>query len=367
MKYLIAIVLIFVTSTTLMAQGVTVTPVQEHSGNDVNTYPTKSGTISISNNQFVLGATQIVQPAAWSVSGQKNKLAFLEKREVLYLRSFEDTGIELFETDLDFFDPDDPTLNVYQLSDGRVAIRDNVANFSFMDSRGGRMYTVSNSSRSVDGERESQLATDRYGRTVVLYNPVIAYGNQTGSRAQFVFGDQQTEVFFNDDRREIKSLTVDDDGLFITLIATNGGSDEVFVYDRFGNKIFDIEAEDELVGADLTRYGDFLTLFTGSRMQVYRVSNGELLGSASSRSSIISAAYMPDDEIVIALGGSVNNGRISNPSITAVHLSLRQIIREDVTASLSFLESDQVRFRRSDENRYRITGLNQDLNLSLRF
>jgi len=367
MKYLGTVLLLIFTVEYLLAQSVSVTVDPVHSGNNLTSFPVKEGTLAYFDNQFIFGESQIIQPAAWSISPGKNKLAFLQKQEVLYLRSFDYTGKLLFEKALDFFDRDDTTLGVFQLNDGRTVIRDNVANFSFFDSRGGQIFSITNFAQSPDGERESRLAADDFGRTIVLYNPVIAYGSATGSRAQLMFGEDQTEPFFRDDNREIKSLEISDDGAFITIIATDGSSDLVLIFDRFGNELFSLDADGVLAGVVVSSNGEYVTTFRDARMQVVRLSDGEVLGSASSRNNIIKAAYFPEDELLVSLNGTVNNNRIANASITAVHVTRRQIASENISIQLALLQPGEIDFQRGGTNQYRLSGLNRDLLLNARF
>ncbi|MCC5905083.1 MAG: hypothetical protein JJU13_02635 [Balneolaceae bacterium] len=367
MKHLFLLFIFALASPSLFSQQISISPVQAHNDHDSNTFPTKSGSLTISNNQYLFGSAQIIQPASWAISEQKNKLAFLKHREFLDLKSYNEEGHILIEKEIEFFDPDDETIQVYQFSDGSIATRDNVANFTFFDAKGNRVSSVSNSSDSVDGEQASQLATDRYGKTIVLYNPVIAYGDETGSRASLIIGDLQRQIFFQDHERVIERLHVQKDGSFTTLIASNGTEQEVFVHDRFGNEIFRHIPEDELRGTDLTNDGRYLTTFTSNRMQVYDILSGERLGSASSQSSVLYATYHPDDEVIVAFGGSLQGQSISSPSVTAVHLTRRELANEDISISLSVLNADDISITRTAQNQYRITGLNRHLDVTLQF
>jgi hypothetical protein len=367
MKYLATVFLFFLFVQLLTAQSVTITVDPEHSGNNLSSYPIKHGTLAYSDNQFLFGGLQIIEPAAWSISPAKNKIAFLQKREMLYLRSFDYSGRLLVDKALEFFDPDDATLDVYQYNDGRVVVRDNVANFSFFDARGGQVFSVSNFAQSHDGERESRLSSDISGRTTVLYNPAIAYGSATGSRAQLLYGEDQTEPFFRDDNREIKSLAISDNGTFITIITANGNHDRVIIFDRFGNELIVLDMDGEITGAVTSSNGEYVTTFRDARMQVFSVSDGELLGSASSRNNIITAAYFPDDELLVSLNGSVNHNRITNSSVTAVHITKRQITSENIKMQLSLLQAGNIDIVRTGTNQYRLTGLNRELLLNARF
>ncbi len=368
MKYLFLIPsLFFLFSVSVQSQQITVSPVPDHADNNQNTFPVKDSNFMISGNQITIGDQTIINPASWSLAEPGGKLGILEQRGQVFLYSVDHHGNILFETPLEFFDPTDETMKVFQFDDGRLVLRDNVANFTFVNSKGNQMFSVSNSSQSADGERESQLARDKNGRTVVLYNPVIAYGQQTGSQARIVYGDQEDNLFFNDVEREISFLEVSSKGEYITMISTGGSGDRVLIFDRFGNEIFRTDSDDPLRGASLSEGAEFLTTYTGGRVTVIDVLTGESLGSASSRATLIYAAYFPDDEMIVALGGSHSNLNISNPTLTAVHLSRREIVREEIPHSISAYDANQIAIERKGVGQYRLTGLNRHLDLSIQF
>ncbi len=368
MKYLSLIAsLFFLISVSAQSQQISISPVTEHSENNQNTFPVKNGVFSIHGNQFEIGGKTIINPASWSVADAGGKFGFLEQRGEIYLKSVDYNGVNLFEKPLEFFDPDDETVKVYQFDDGRLALRDNVANFTFVNPKGSQLFSVSNSSQSEYGERESQLARDKNGRTVVLYNPVIAYGNQTGSQARLVFGDQDNLVFFDDVEREISYLDVSRDGAFITIIAANGSDDQVLIFDRFGNEIYRLDVDYTFRGAVLSKGAQYLTVYSSGRVQAFEIPSGELMGSASSQATIIYAAYQPEDETIIALGGSYDGQNISNPTLTAVHLGRRELIREEIPYSISAYDVSQIAVERNGTGLYRLTGLNMHLDLSIQF
>ncbi|MCC5940095.1 MAG: hypothetical protein JJU37_00990 [Balneolaceae bacterium] len=368
MKYISLILLFSLVSLPAFSQSISVSQNQDHASNSTNTFPTKSGTISISNGSYQFADEQLFDPASWAMSNQRGKLSFLLRRDVLVLNSFDDTGVSLIEKELEFFDPSDNTLKLYQFDDGRAVVRDNVASFTFFDPKGNQAFVISNSSQSVDGERESQLSADRAGRTIVLYNPVIAYGSDTGSRARVVIGEDHFATLFNSTEREIKSLKVSDDGAYITMIVTTGNSDEILIYDRFGNQIFSLSPDDQVRGVTLSKNATHLTTFAGNRMQVYNIQTGERIGSASSQASIVLAEFLPDDDIVIGLGGSLgNNGILASPTVTAVHISRRQIAREQIDLPLSVFDEEYLSIARNAAGTYTVYGLNREIEFRVQF
>lgn len=367
MKYLSLLFLMMTCGISIHAQSITVTPVQQHLNYSQNTYPIHNSTLIVSPNSVQIGDTSIDQPRLWATSNQGFKVSFLMNRGTLYLMNLDASGNKIVDHSLDFFDATDQTLKVYPFNDGRTIIRDNVANFSFFDAAGELLYSYSNSSQSVDGERESQLSSDSNGRTVVIYNPVIAYGNNTGSRANIVYGEENSHEFFRDPQREIRQLNVSSDGAYITILATNNSGNQLLLFDRFGNELYQYQTEDDLQGVTLSPDANFITKFSSGRVQVFNVQTGESMGNASSRSPILYAAFIPQDETVIALGGSFSGRNIINPTMTAVHLGLRQINRYEIDISLSTLDRDAVRIIRAGARNYRLIGLNKTLILETNF
>jgi hypothetical protein len=196
---------------------------------------------------------------------------------------------------------------------------------------------------------------------------VIAYGSATGSRAQFVYGDQDSNVFFSSREDEIKAVRVSENGEFVTLVTKGPGGNMATVYDRFGNELFQQISDEDLIGATLSENATHLTIYSSGRVQVYEVPSGERLGSASSRSSIIFAGYDPAAQTIIAFGGSLSGLRIQEPEVTAVSISQREIAREDVPFSVATLDLSRLNISTTGSNSYEISGLNRDLLVEVAF
>lgn len=367
MKYLSLLFIIIISSISVRAQTVTVTPVQYHVNYGQNTFPINNGSLSIRNNSLQIGDITVDQPSSWAMSNQGKKISFLMNRGSLYLMNLDASGNTIVDHSLEFFDSTDQTLNVYSFNDGRSIIRDNVANFTFLDAAGEILFSYSNSSQSVDGERESQLSSDSNGRTVVLYNPVIAYGNNTGSRANIVYGEENSYEIFRDPQKEIRQLMVSSDGAYITILAGNNSGSEVLLFDRFGNELYQYQTDEDLKGVSLSSDANYITKYTSGRVQVYNVHTGESMGSSSSRSPILYATFIPQNEILLALGGSFSDRNITDPTITAVHLGLREIHRNEIDLNLSSLDQNNIRIVRTGARSYSLTGLNKTLNLQTNF
>lgn len=371
MQYLKFFILFAFLPVTGLSQSISISALSDHSGNQPGTIPLKDGTFRIGGNSVQLtSSNQSVNQtgvAGWSVSDGGHKIGLLLRENGLKLSTYDYRGSQIAENNMEFFEGGDQTLEIYQFDDGRTVVRDNVANFSFFDASGKLIYSVSNSSQSMEGESESRLAADPSGSTVVLYNPIISAGGQTGSRASLVFGPNNTVVFFQDNNREITHLSVNENGTLISLIAGTGSNTQSIVFDRFGNELNRFDFDDTQLGLTPDATETYLTVYSSSRIQVYNLITGERLGSASSRQTIIHAQYHPEDEVILAVGGAKNNGRISDPMMMAVHLSKRQIARSEITFPISAHDGEKIRQIRLRPDQYRITGLNRHLDVTTQF
>ncbi len=359
--------ILFLLSTSVHSQTVQISTQPGHENHDLNTFPLGNSTLKVLSNSILIDDTEIMNPVSWSYSESINRVATLERDEELKLSVFDQSGNRLMSQSLEFFNPFDQTLQIYPIGDGRIVLRDNVANFTFLSAKGETLYSVSNSSQSADGERESRMAKDATGRTVVLYNPAISYGNSTGSRAKIVLAENEEVLFYNSTDMEIRELKVSTNGSFITLLTTDEEWYEVIIFDRFGSELYSYRTEDPLRGINLSPNGDYITKFTTGRVQVYNSITGEVEGSTSSRGSVIDAVYFPEEETIIMLGGVITGQQVSDPTITAVHLGRRQIVREDVRESISIPESGMISFHRELSGRYLIRGLNKHLIVTANF
>ena len=366
MKLLIVSLFLFLPLAT-HAQSLDITVWSDHANHDQNTYPLGQSNLKILPNGLLIDSHEFTNLITWNYSEINNRVATVKQEDELMLSLFDPAGQRLLIQSLEFFDPADETLKIYPINNGRTVLRDNVANFTFLDPKGETLFSVSNSSQSADGERESRLAADDHGRTIVLYNPVISYGNTTGSRAKIVYAENHERLFFNSMEMEIQDLKVSSNGAFISLLAAGGGESVVLIYDRFGNELYRYETTDSLRGVNLSPKGDFITKFTTGRVQVFNTISGEVAGSSSSRGSVVDAFYFPEDETIIMLGGAISGLSISDPTVTAVHLGRRQIVREDVRESIASYDPAEIRFNREAEGQYLIKGLNKHLQIIAQF
>lgn len=367
MKYIAFIFSLILIPALLAGQSVTVNAVSGQESLTNSEYSLSQGSVRVSGNQLMITGQSVNQVKSWSASSGGKKVGVIESGVGIKLHGFDYSGTKLFENKLEFFQQSDETIKVYSYDSGKMILRDNVANFSFLNPKGESLFSVSNSSQSTGGERISMLSSDANGKTVVLYNPVIAYSNGRGSRATLVFNEQDQRVFFSSDNREIRDLKVSQDGSFITLLTSGSGNNHAYLFDRFGNELFSIDLAEGQLGLSVSDGGEFLTNYSSGRVQVHNTISGEGTGSTTSRNPVLYANYIPQDEMIIVLNGRNTNGAISEGMITAIHVTKRQIARSDINFTVSAKDLESLSLERTGTNRFKLTGLNKSLELRTSF
>lgn len=261
---------------------------------------------------------------------------------------------------------DDPSLEAYAKPDGSVIVRENIANFLMYNTFGSVAKSISNSTQSEGGEAISELAMSADGKTVVLYNPQVNQGGQTGSRAKVVKGmDTTADIYYNQDRM-LSVVNISAEGELISLTSIKAGSDDqVLLMDRFGNELNTIEFDQEVEGVSFSENGLFVAIFSGGRVAAYEIRSGERVGSTSFRNTRVQfAAYVPSDKSIIALTGS-GERIINDAQIHVVNVEARKIARQDVSGSL--VRNGSPVFKRAASGNYTITGFDKILDLRARF
>lgn len=372
MKYLLLLLMLQVTSTAI-GQSIDVTPTGSSAGNDAQTFSMERGDLTVRGRQVTVtgtnGQTGFSSALAHDLSGNSGYLGVIHTDNDLRASIVGGGGEELVGLTLDWVDPFDETLGIMIFNDGGFVIRDNVVNFTFYGSEGSLLHSTSNSSGSTGGEVVSEMRSDPAGTTVLLTNPRVNYSSGQGARARVVAGEESVYDLFSSRNRTLKYADVTDSGSFVILISERSGTpDQVIVTDRFGNLIAELSTDEELVGATLSEQGDFLTIFSSNRVQVYRTDTMERLGSTSFRVSVNYAFYSDADKQIVALcGARSQNNRIANPEIHAIHLEKRSIARTDLAYPLAWLNNSQPGMSRSGSGEYLLTGLNRNLRIVTRF
>ncbi|MCG8372730.1 MAG: hypothetical protein MI700_04325 [Balneolales bacterium] len=277
-----------------------------------------------------------------------------------------DSGDEILTASYTLPSQTDPSLEVYPMTNGDFVVRENIANFLVYDSFGIAKQSISNSSQSEGGEAISQLAMDSFGKTIVLYNPQVVSGGNTGSRAQRI--DRQgnrLNLFFSSDRA-LRFVKVSGNGEFIAFTSEKPGTDnQVQLMDRFGNILNTISFDQEVAGVSFSENGLYATVYSVGRAAVFRVRDGERVGSTSFRNTSLKfAGYDPVDKTILAVTGSGETS-ISNVELHAVNVEARKIARQEISATLTAVEEPIL--TRSSSGRYIISGYDNNLTLRASF
>ncbi len=267
------------------------------------------------------------------------------------------------------FVSDDPSFKIYPLQNGAYIVRENIANFVLFDSFGTVIRPISNSSKSEDGEKISELASDPMGRTIVLYNPQVRNGDKRGSRAKVIeLENSERDIFFRTDQ-EIRAVRVSESGEFIAIASGKEGSDdEITVMDRFGNEIRKIAFDREVKGLNLYGSGSTLTVFSEGRVAVYNVLSGERIGSSSFRGGELQFAnYSASDQTIVGLTGDLSGTTLSNIEVRIINVAARKIASQKYSGTIQVTELDNIYMNKNSRFNYTITGMSKDLNLKASF
>lgn len=372
MKYLFLLLMLQMASVAY-GQSIDVTPTGRSADNSVQTFPMDRADLTLQGRQVTVngdhGQTRIGSALTYDLSGNSSYLGAVHTDNDLRASIIDGGGEEVVDLTLDWVNPFDETLGIMTFNDGRFVVRDNVVNFTFYGSEGSLLYSASNSSGSTGGEVVSEMRSDPAGTTVVLTNPRINYSSGQGARARVVAGEETIYDLFESRERTLKYASVTPNGSFVILITEQAGTqDQVLVTDRFGNRIAELSTDEELVGATLSERGEFLTIYSSGRAQVYRTDNLERLGSTSFRVNVNYAFYSDADKQIVALCGTRSqNNRISNPEIHAIHLEQRSIARTNLNYPLAWMDESHLQMERQGSGQFELTGLNRDLRIVTRF
>ena len=371
MKLTLLLISILYLPATLFAQTVTAEFYPENKASAVSQYPLQNGVLSASGDTFQFGTENpvtIINPIEFSLSGDRHLVGSLQFGNGLEAAVYNDKGDALLNKELENLSSADETIGFKLLNTGEFVIRDNVANFSFFNPAGSRVSTYSNIASTSGGEQTSEIEVTNDGTLNVVYNPVIRYQNGRGSRITLVTGDNEGSEFYNSYNRVIIRLSISELDHTISVITENSeGSRSLHWFDRFGNLLFEMDSDLDIEGFTMNNDGNYITVFVGSRVQVYETETMERLGSASSRSSIVQAAYFPENNLILILGGEIDNQRIGNPDITAVDLQRRQIERASLNESVMYMDATDITIESESSNSFRIDGINRPIRVTTQF
>lgn len=356
----------------VLGQSLNLSVSQQTSGNDVATFQLEGGKVSIGSGsiQFLSSGSTVEDYKAFGVSPDYSKVIVLqwdgEKGNMLLYGSAGDTLNSYSTITL----ADEASFGVYPFNNGNLVLRDKIANFTFYDTFGEIVTSVSSSSQSKEGEAISELVMSANGETVVVYSPKIKRNGELGSKAMVMKQDDKfNDVFFDSDRY-LKNVTISADGDIIALLtAKEGADDQVRIMDKFGNELNTITVDERLVGASFADEAKYITLYSGGRVMVYSTLEGESLGATSFRSSIFLADYFPDDNLILALTGrySERTGVMNGAEFRAINLEKRAIESKEFPASLGFNKAITPRLTRTSAGEYKLEGGSKVIEIKANF
>lgn len=342
--------------------------------NNSSTFLLQNGEISINEDrlQFLNSGESVSGYEVLGVSPDYSKISLLkwagdsEKGELVIFNS---SGARLTAYST-IAVTDRASFAVFPFNNGELLLRDKITNFTFYDTFGEISQSISSSSQSKEGEVISEVAISPNGETVVIYNPKIKRDGQLGSKAQVMLPDGSFEnIFFSNDRY-LKTVIVSQDGnIIVAISAQSGADDQVLIMDRFGNELNSMFLDENLVGASLSDDLEYITLYSGGRVIVYSTMNGEKLGATSFRTSIFSADYFPEDNILLVLTGnySEDTGVMNGAEFRAIDLEERKIASSDISGAIGFNKAITPRLVRLTENEYQLLGGTKRIRIKANF
>lgn len=259
---------------------------------------------------------------------------------------------------------DETSFGLYPFDNGNTLLRDKISNFTFYDSFGEIVTSMSSSSESKEGEAISEVARSVTGNTTVIYNPKIKRNGELGSKAQVRIGVKEFEdIFFSSDRY-LKNVTVSKDGSLIAAVTAKQGTDDrVLIMDKYGKELNAISTEEDLKNVRFTDDLEQITIYSGGRVMVYSTLSGESLGATSFSSPIMTADYFPEDNLILAVTGnySERSETLNNVEFRAINLQQRSIASEQLSGVLGLNEALKLRLVRNSGNSYMLKGANKNI------
>lgn len=351
----------------VVSQSLNTTTAQGTSDNNPSTFLLEDGEIRIGSDafQFLANNRSVTQYENFGISPDGSVVAVLKRVEgEAQIDLFNSAGDPLNSYSAKSLGSDDPSLGIFALNNGNVILRDNITNFTFYDTFGELLTSMSSSSQTEEGEAISELAMDPEGETIVVYNPKIKRTGKLGSQAQVKLANNEFRNIYRNTDRYLKELKVSDDGNMITAItAQDGTDDQVLIMDRYGNELNSITTDENLSGVSLSADNKYITLYSSGRAIVYSV-NGDRIGASSSRSPVFLADYFPEDNVLLFVMGnySENSGILNNVEFRAVNIQQRQIASEDFPGgALGFTDEIQPRLVRTSAGEYQLKGSSKEV------
>jgi hypothetical protein len=341
--------------------------------NDPSTFLLQGSEVKLSNTDihFLSSGTSIGSYEAFGISPDQSVIGLLKRTgEKSRIALFATTGDTLTAFTGSLLGDKDPSLAIYPFNNGEALIRDNINNFTFYNTLGEVSNSMSSSSGSEEGEAISEVVVSANAKTVVVYNPKIKRSGKLGSQAQSMTSSGEFENIFYSQDRYLKDVIISDDGnIVVAITAAAGTDDRVVVMDRYGNEFNSITTDEDLAGGSLSADLEYLTLYSGGRVMVYKTISGERLGATSSRSTVFMADYFPADDLLLVLTGtySERSGILNGADFKAVNFAKRKITSEEFSGALGFNKALKARLERSSANTYHLKGASKQVEVGTNF
>ncbi len=362
------------------AQPIQISPVDETSNNAENEYTiytAKGEAVSVRKHpgsfEFLANQYTVSGFEQFSVSPGKHMFAFLSQDDDGYhAEVFQEEGESLIKLpELESYDPDDPSPKIYVLDNGELFFRYNISYFRHYDANGEQLETLDNTSDSQRGEKISDLKVMPNSNGVLLSNSRILYSDdQVGSRLRYYDGEDEPKTIFTSENRYIKNVSFSRNGELIILHLVDESSENHYAkaIDTDGNEYLALNYDGfepvELIAGNDGRY---LTSRGSGRVMAHDMRTGESLGASSLRgSSTLAATFSSSHNAILVLTGSLSeqSREVSGLELRVINVAERSIDAEEIDGDFSWHDFVDLRIQ-PENNGFRITGLNRELNISI--
>ena len=304
-----------------------------------------------------------VAPSQWNFG--ISKLTLSESKYTISHASA--SGKILSKVTAELFDKTDPSLKSWSFPSGMHIFRENIASFSIFGADGKLINSVNNSSKSPDGEDISELATDDFGRVIVIYNPKINVGSKFNSRAQILSPQYQLKNIYYSNSYQIGSVAVSKSGRLICIVAHDDNrKGEAVLLDKYGKELHRLELSAAMKKVEILEDEKLLVLYSESRIQVYEMFSTKRLASSSLRGEpIIYASYSPSSNVVVALSGVLDTKdfSVSSPKINITDVGRQKLANEAISGTLKVHPNFPLSMTEKSKGAFSILGASQSISV----
>lgn len=371
--FALRVLLIVLFPSLLFAQSVSLSASSATQGNDASTFLLDDNEVMITSDRirFAGSGKTITNFVDASVSADESIVSILQqsgKDGTISVYNARGKLLTSFSTVI--LSSDDPSKAIYPANNGHVLLRDNITNFTFYNKVGKITASMSSSSQSRDGEKISQVATNKDQSSTVIYSPKIKRGSNFGSKAYYKQAGNNFKNIFSSRDRYLKDVTISEKSDLVVLItAKSGTQDQAVIMDIYGNVLNTISVDDDLEAASLSADLNFVTLYSSTRVMVYSIPEASKIGSTSLDNTVFLADYFPEDNLILALTGnySAGSGVMSDLSFEAINLEQRSITSEELSGSVGFSEAITPKLIRVSVGNYELKGGSKEISIETNF